>query len=87
MSYGVRGKRLYCIQDSAAATQNLLLMAHALELGACWVGAFNETEAKKALGLPERIRPLALIPLGYPKEKPSQKQRRPVSEIIHHEEF
>jgi nitroreductase len=87
MSYGVRGKSLYCIQDTAAATQNLLLMAYALELGTCWVGAFNETEAKKALRLPEWIRPLSLIPLGYPKEKPSQKQRRPVSEIVHYEEF
>ncbi|HDM45235.1 MAG TPA: nitroreductase family protein, partial [Candidatus Bathyarchaeota archaeon] len=37
--YGLRGSTLYCIQDTAAATQNILLSVHALGLGACWVGA------------------------------------------------
>ena len=87
MGYGLRGKTLYCIQDTAAATQNILLTAHSLGLGACWVGAFNEDEAKKAVNAPEGIRPVAIIPVGYANEAPSQRDRRPLSQIMHHESF
>jgi nitroreductase len=87
MGYGVRGKTLYCIQDTAAATQNILLTAHSLGLGACWVGAFNEDKAKEAVNAPEGIRPVAIIPVGYADESPMQRSRRPISQIVHHESF
>jgi nitroreductase len=87
MGYGFRGKTLYCIQDTAAATQNLLLTAYSLGLGACWIGAFNEDEAKKAVNAPEEIRPVAIIPVGYANEVPSQRDRRPISQIMHYETF
>ncbi len=87
MGYGVRGKTLYCIQDTAAATQNILLTAYSLGLGACWIGAFNENEAKEALQAPEGIRPVAIIPVGYANEAPSQRIRRPLSQIMHYEIF
>jgi nitroreductase len=87
MGYGSRGETLYCLQDTAAATQNILLTAYSLGLGTCWVGAFNENEAKKALKAPEGIRPVAMIPVGYPNKSPSQRGRRPVKQIVHHEEF
>jgi nitroreductase len=85
--YGKRGETLYCIQDTAAATQNILLTAYSLGLGTCWVGAFNEKEAKKALKTPKGIRPVAMIPVGYPNKNPSQRGRRPLNQIVHHEEF
>jgi nitroreductase len=87
MDYGLRGKTLYCIQDTAAATQNILLTAYSLGLGACWIGAFNEDEAKKAVNAPEGIRPVAIIPVGYANEVPSQRDRRPLSRIMHQESF
>ncbi len=87
MGYGVRGKTLYCIQDTAAAAQNILLTAYSLGLGACWIGAFNEDELKEALNAPEGIRPVAIIPVGYSNETPSQTGRRPLSQIVHHENF
>jgi len=87
MGYGSRGKTLYCIQDTAAATQNILLTAYSLGLGACWIGAFNEDEAKLALNAPEGIRPMAIIPVGYPDETPPQRSRRSLSQIVHHENF
>jgi len=65
-AYGKRGVELYSIQDTAAAAENLLLAATSLGLGACWIGAFQEEEAASALGLERGLRPLALIPLGYP---------------------
>ncbi|MCK4483131.1 nitroreductase family protein, partial [Candidatus Bathyarchaeota archaeon] len=47
MGYGVRGKTLYCIQDTAAAIQNIHLAAYSLGLGTCWIGAFREEEARR----------------------------------------
>jgi len=85
--YGPRGSTLYCIQDTAAATQNLLLAAHALGLGACWVGAFSEDEVRRVLGIPLGVRPVAIVPVGYPAERPRPPRRRELGEIIHHEGF
>ena len=87
MGYGNRGKTLYCIQDTAAATQNILLTAYSLGIGSCWIGAFNEDEAKEALNAPEGIRPLAIIPVGYPNETPPQRSRKFINQIVHHEGF
>jgi len=86
-SYGLRGKTLFCIQDTAAATQNILLTAHALGLGSCWIGAFKEDEVKKIIKAPREMRPVALIPVGYPNETPHARDRRPVNEIIYEETF
>ncbi|MDI3281532.1 MAG: nitroreductase family protein, partial [Bacillota bacterium] len=58
--YGRRGAELYCLQDTAAAVQNLLLAATAFGLGSCWVGAFDEELVARALGLPEHLRPVAI---------------------------
>lgn len=85
--YGARGVHLYCLQDTAAATQNMLLAATALGLATCWVGAFREEEAKRALNLPEGVRPVAIIPVGHPAERPLARSRRPLSEIVHYETY
>lgn len=62
----------YWVQDCAAATQNILIAAHARGLGAVWLGVYPREERmaglQKLLGLPERIIPFALIPVGYPAE-------------------
>lgn len=46
-SYGDRGRSLYCIQDTAAVAQNILLTTHSLDLGPCCIGAFDEDAVKK----------------------------------------
>jgi len=81
-AYGERGVNVYALQDTAAATQNLLLAAHAKGLGACWVGAFSEVQVREALGLGQMMRPLALVPLGYPAQTPSPRPRRPLEEVV-----
>jgi nitroreductase len=86
-SYGSRGATLYCIQDTAAAIQNILLTAYALRLGTCWVGAFREEEVRKTLGIPEGVRPVAIIPVGHPTANPPEHPRRPINEIVHYEKF
>jgi nitroreductase len=80
-AYGERGVSLYCLQDTAAATENLLLAAHALGLGACWVGAFRERDVAALLELPEHLRPVAIVPIGVPDEEPSSPGRRPLDEV------
>jgi len=86
-TYGNRGRRLYCLLDAAAATQNLLLAVHALGLGACWIGAFRDEEVAKALNLPEWVRPIAIIPIGYPAEEPSPTTRIPLKNLVHRERY
>ena len=78
--YGERGKTLYVFQDTAAAIQNILLCAKDMGLGTCWVGAFEEPAAAQALNLPESLRPVALISVGYPDQKFEPQNRRPLEE-------
>jgi nitroreductase len=85
--YGVRGKTLYCIQDTAAAIQNIHLVAYSLGLGTCWIGAFREEEAREILKTPSGVRPVAIVPVGYPDESPPPQSRRPISQIVHYETF
>ena len=85
--YGDRGRDLYCIQDTAAATQNLLLYAYSVGLGTCWVGAFKEDEARKVLKTPDGIRRVAIIPIGRAAEVPQQRSRRPMNQFVHYETF
>ena len=84
--YGERGKKLYSIQNVAAAIENLLLAATEKGLGTCWVGAFKEDEVKKVLEVPEYIEIHALITLGYPDESPKS-SRRDLTEIIFFEKW
>ncbi len=81
--YGVRGERLYGIQNCAAAIQNMLLEAHSLGLGSRWIGGFDEEAIKSQLGIPEEIRPQAIVALGYPKEIPPKPQKYPLESIIY----
>lgn len=79
--YGRRGHDLYCLQDTAAATENLLLAAVDLGLGACWVGAFDEHAVARVLTLPDGWRPVAMVPVGFPAEREGRRSRRPLSDV------
>ena len=87
MHYGGRGKKLYSIQDTAAATENILLAAHELGLATCWIGAFHEKAVANAIKAPKNTRPVAIIPVGHPAEKPSAPKRRAVDDFVHYETF
>jgi nitroreductase len=67
----------YWMLDCAAATQNMLLAAHAKGLGSVWCGVYPTEDRiinlRRLLGLPEHVVPFSLIPLGFPAEiKPAQ---------------
>ena len=85
--YGRRGEGLYCIQDTAAATQNMLLVAYSLGYGTCWVGAFDDDAVAEVIRVPPGVRPVAIISLGRPAERPSPPSRRPLREIVHENGF
>jgi len=85
--YGDRGTDLYCIQDSAAFVQNMLVASYAIGLGSCWVGAFDEARAAEAIEAPDTIRPVAIIAVGSPAESPSAPRRRSLEDIVHEERF
>ncbi len=80
MDKALEGKaREYWIQDTSAATENLLLAAHALGLGAVWTGVYPMKErvemTTKVLSLPENLVPLCTILIGYPAENPTPKDK------------
>jgi SagB-type dehydrogenase family enzyme len=64
--YGSRAER-YVLLEAGHAAQNLLLQATSLGLGAVPVGAFDDGDVTRALGLPDGERPFYLIPVGYPR--------------------
>lgn len=69
----------FWVQDCSAATENILLAAHALGLGAVWTGCYPIEERvaniSQVLGLPEHIVPLCVIVMGYPNESPQPKDK------------
>ena len=78
----------YWVQDCAAATENLLLAAHAKGLGSVWVGIFPREERvegfRKLLSIPDHVIPFSLIPIGVPAElKPPRPDRYSAAKIHH----
>lgn len=71
--------RAYWVQDCSAATENILLAAHAYGLGAVWCGVYPNPEripaVKEVLGIPENVEPLNIITMGYPDENPEPKDK------------
>ena len=80
--YGERGERLYAIQDVAASLMNMMLVAHDRGLGTVWIGSFDERAVAAALDLPEHLRPVALVPVGYPGQVPAPPQRAPQEQVV-----
>ncbi len=73
--------------DVAIALEHIALQAVAEGLGTCWVGAFDEAAVKEVLDIPQAIRVVELMPLGYPADQPKPKQRLALDEIVFHEKW
>ena len=82
------GNEGFVIQDGSAATENLLIAAHAKGLGAVWLGIYplkeRITGMRKLLAIPERILPLSLVAIGYPAERISRESRYQPSRVHTH---
>lgn len=79
--YAERGAEIYALQDTAAATENILLCATMLGLGACWCGAFDEDMVSYVMSLPAGRRPVAIISLGHPSRVGKKPKRRPLNDV------
>ena len=77
----------YWIQDCSAATENILLRAVDLGLGAVWCGVYPQERAQQlvsqALGLSESLIPLNIIYIGYPDEEPESRDQYE-AECVHY---
>jgi nitroreductase len=80
------GQPAYTV-DVSIACAFMILQAYELGLGTCWIGAFKEDETKKILSIPEQVRVVAVIPLGYPRQPLSQKSRKSLNQIVCFEKY
>ncbi len=80
--YEDRGRTLYVFQDTASAMTSMMLAATSLGLGTCWIGAFRESEVKRILDLPPNLKPVAMLPVGYPDQERPPRNLRPESEVV-----
>lgn len=86
--------RHHYVEDGAAATQNMALVAHSLGLGSFWVGVFDvsgdrlssEEKIKEILKIPRQHRVISLLPVGVPSAVFS-KDRKPRAEFAYHDTF
>lgn len=80
--YGDRGI-LYALCDAAIACTYMMLGAHALGLGACWTGAFDDEDVRAVLDLPAHVRPLSLLTIGPGEQVCGLSPRLPIEEHVH----
>ena len=88
----------YYLVDVAISFQQMMLEAWEMGIGSCWLGAFNEKKVREILGIPSKIKVIALSPFGYPKNKQSlyakaiktfagSKKRKDLEKIVHWEKW
>jgi len=74
--------------DLGIAMEHIVLKATDLSLGTCWIGWFNEKKVKEILEIPKKIKVLALLTVGYPKDTTiREKKRKPLEEILYREKW
>ena len=84
--YGARGDQ-YALIDTAFASLLLLLAVAERGLGACLVGPFHAAGVSGILGLPREVKPVAVIPIGWPAESPAPMKLRPPRDVVHAERW
>ena len=97
-SSGVNNDIDYFVVDVTIAMEHIILAATNVNLGSCWIAAFDEKKVKEVLEIPNRIRVVALTPLGYPAQKSGMsdktiklfarsKKRKNLNEIVRYEKW
>ncbi|HUT14628.1 MAG TPA: nitroreductase family protein [Anaerolineae bacterium] len=85
---GDERRSAWYVHDCCLASQNLMLAAAALGLGTCWIGAFDEERAAEVLGVPDKIRVVGLITIGYPRRSDRHPTPRvSLASVVHWEKF
>ena len=77
--------------DASIVCTHMMLMAHSLGVGTCWVMHFDPTAMRNAFNIPDNIEPVALLVMGYPHAdaKPIEmhEKTRPLDEVVVYDEF
>lgn len=77
----------YCTVDCSLAGMSILLAAHALGLGTCWIGGFTQDQIRGVLGVPRNREIVGLITLGYAAETPKPPPRLPLERLVSREVY
>lgn len=85
--YGQRGRDFYSIIDGAFASMIILLSAVNEEISAAFVGAFEDDKISRILELPEYVKPIGIITLGYPDESPAKLNRIENKQLLHYDRW
>lgn len=80
--YAERGRNFYAFQDATIFAAYIQLVLVSMGFDSVWVGGFIEDKVKEALLLPENLKPVAIIPFGYPDGEPRPRERKKVEEIL-----
>ncbi|HLR35275.1 MAG TPA: nitroreductase family protein [Tissierellales bacterium] len=83
----MRGGQPRYTVDLSIATSYMILEAYEQGLGTCWLGSYDENGVKEVLDIPKEVRVVAITPLGYPDEAPSQRPRKELKEIISYDKY
>jgi nitroreductase len=78
------------LEDGSAATENILVAAHALGLGTCWVAGYKKAYAdpvRRLLGVPDGYNLVSLISLGHPAVRADAHDKRNLDEVLHWEKY
>jgi len=79
--YGSRGD-VYAIQNASAAVQNILLAAHEIGLGTCWISGFDQEQIDNIFKTDGKARVEAIITVGFPSDKPDKKEEEPITQLL-----
>jgi nitroreductase len=77
---GMRGESLLSVQDASIAASYAQLSATALGLSSVWVGNFDEKLVQKIIRT--RLRPVVILPIGYPNERPQRKKLKKINDMV-----
>jgi nitroreductase len=85
--YGRHRREFYSVIDGAFCSMLILLTAVNEGIGAGFVGAFEDDKVSEILGLPDDVRPIGIVALGYPDEQPERLSRIPRVRLVHYERW
>ena len=73
--------------DLAIAIEHMVLAATNEDLGTCWIGAFSQEKARKALGVPDKYKVVTILPVGFPAKEGTPRAKKALNEVVCYEKF
>lgn len=77
----------FCVQDTSAAIQNILLAAHGLGLGSCWIGDYDEEQLSNMFDIQMPYYPVGIVSLGFTDKQPTAPKRKALDQVLCYEKF